>query len=379
MVAVITPRVWDGSSYWAPGRAPINPLPDRDALVPGNWRPDLHPEWIGPVEGTTFTDVYPTSGQVITVSTSSPYVHAGVVDGVRFWGQVKFAANAAGLIFKNCWFVGPDPAVPTGNGIWGCISSYGGETRHVKIIDSIIDPSLWWTVEGRLGNPLIVGIHGGDMELLRCEIVNCQDGVNFLGPTGSLAIAQAAFFTMESCWVHKGYYTNNWYGPSDGQPHCDGFQTNTGKNITIRGCTIGGERDVTGYIVWPGGYNAGDDFWNAAFMIKQESSNDDIRRIENVLIEKNWIGGGTASINFSYNPTYPNTYASTVIRDNWFFNRGANWGQKMSGDGAGTNTGHRTDTANGTGWYILRGTQLQATFSNNRNLSTGQLVPISNG
>jgi hypothetical protein len=352
---------------------------NREDLVPGEWFPDEYPQFIGPNSGVTLTDVYPPSGsQVITLTTAHANAFSGWIEKVRLWGQVR--VGVAGLKIRDFSIAGPDPSVvPLTGGIWGCFQNYGGITRHTTFKDGIIDPGQWWGIGGRVGNPQIVGIHGGDSEWLRCEIVNCQDGVNFLGPTSSLAVAQAAFFTMESCWLHKGFYTNDWYGPSDGQPHCDGFQTNYGKNITIRGCTIGGQRDVTGYLVWPGGSNTGDDYWNAAIMIKQESSNSDIHRIENFLIEKCKLGGGTATINFSYNPTYPNTYASTTIRDNVFLNRGSTWGYKMSGDGNGTHTGHRTDTTTTGGYYILRGTQLQATFSNNRNYTTGALVPLTNG
>src|SRR5699024_1800716 len=123
------------------------------------------------------------------------------------------------------------------------------------------------------------------------------------------------------------------------------------KNITIRGCMLGGVREGTGYVRWgrnaPAeagtmlggsplftytGRNDGDDHANAVMMIKQEvKGREDLDpKIENVLIEKNFISGGNTAINIStadQPAPYGQDWSSMTIRDNRFFLRGDDWGK----------------------------------------------------
>lgn len=368
------------SGWVAKGRELVTAAADRTGLVAGAYIPG--PGTTGLINpGATFTDVYPSSGDA-AINISTP----GTRTNTRYFGRVVIGQGVSGIKFDNCVFVGADPLAieAGGSGLRGCIQNYGTNPPHFEVTNSVFNPQIWATEKGRSatsrGFASVVGIHGGNFTMRWTEIVNCQDGINYLGPNANIpGAADDAFCLMEMNWLHRGYYINNWYGPDDGQPHCDGFQTNSGKNITLRGNLIGGQRDVTGYLVWPGGYNAGDDFWNACLMFKQEVFSESAY-IENVLVEKNWFGGGSASINQTADPEW--TWASTVYRDNWILYRGSNWGQKMRGNGTGT-PGVRVDTARAGGYYVLRPSLFAGQFINTRiwmpDGSDGGLAPISNG
>lgn len=328
----------------------------------------------GPYTVQTWTEQYST------IITGTPYITIntpGVYYGIRYWAQVRI--SVPGVIFKECWFAGPDPDSYTS--IEGAIRSFGANPPLYEVWDSIIDPSPWLQSFAPGGarsslNRYSLGIHGGQFRLYRTEIVNVQDGINHIGPSteGPALVAETL---MQQCWLHKGYYENNVYPPSDGQPHADGFQFNYGRNITLRGNTIGGTRVASGYNVWPGGYNAGDDFWNAAIMMNQEVGVDETRRICNVLIEGNWLGGGTASINHYYDPARPNLWDDNCfVRDNKFLTRGSDWGQTMKGDGL-DQPGYTNTT--GAGWYIMRNSKFASIYSGNINEQTGDPVSIVNG
>ena len=98
--------------------------------------------------------------------------------------------------------------------------------------------------------------------------------------------------------------------------------------------------DEAGYEANPG-YNSGDDAKNAILMLKQEVSNDELDRIENVLIEKNFFQGGVYCINHSFSESRPNLFETTQIRDNYFVRRG-------------------------NGRYVIRHTDFADCYSNNR-------------
>lgn len=375
------------SSVWKPFRYGTPPGPNipagRDALQVMVHKPG--PENTGPYTVTSWTERFPSSGNSITLSTPGTYY------GIRFWGIVK--ASVPGVILRECWLAGPDPTSwssggGTGQTSLGCLQNYGSDPKVIEVWDSIIDPSPWVTVRGQAKlNPYNIGIHGGQVIIKRSEITNVSDGINFIGPNGSLAIANAGASVIEQNWIHKGLYANDLYPPSDGQPHCDGFQMNYGKNVSLRGNTIGGLRDSYGYNIWPGGYNSGDDFWNAALMLKNEafsvSSGDpryadrfEIGRVENVNVEGNWLSGGTCTLNLASDTFVNNLWPTLTVKNNRFQTRGADWGKTMRGYSPGDG-GVAYNT--GAGYYILRPSNFQAVFTGNVNEQTGTAVPISNG
>lgn len=342
-------------------------ITSRDNLVSGEDKPTF--ETAG-LLSDTLDPVYGDSNGVISLG-------PGTYMNKRYWGRVvPTGGPTATLNFINCEFVGTDPdtyATLTGMIMNGHPSNPATQAPpFINLTDCRIDGTKWTYAHAqrplssnavRVLSPQTTGIHGGNFNMQRSIVTGVQDGINYTCGSNTSC-------TIEKSILHKMHFVNNWFGPSDGRSHSDVFQFNRGKNITIRGNILGGQRDMVGYRTWPGGYNSGDDAWNAAFMIKQEVSNGDHDRIENVLIEKNWIYGGTAGINFPYNPNNPNLFETTSIINNRFGQRGSGW--RGSANGAGT-----YDT--GDGWYIIRSSNLLATISGNINESTGLPVPITNG
>jgi hypothetical protein len=366
---------------------------NRDALVAGVHRPN-DPNYVGPYSVTTWQDVFPTGGNThitLGVGTGGPLGDAHY--GKRYWGQVRITSGLAdwSVKFRECQFHGQDPATVS-SADPGIIRCYGTTPTKFEVWDSLIDPKAWVDERGAADTyPKSMGFHGANFRVRRTEVRNVQDPFNLVGPNGIDPVAVTDQETLiELCWIHKGDYANNVYPPSDGQPHSDPIQWNTGRNYTVRGNYIGGQRDMTGFWTWPTGgaapyvgegYNAGDDFF-AALMLRQEVDNSDTNRLENILIEKNWFEGGAYGINHYYDPTRPNTFSTTTVQDNRFIPRpvGSNWNRTYYGTGFGQPSQLVVLPSSWyDGFYILRSNAITATYSNNVNDVTGAPVPIQNG
>lgn len=394
----------DGNGQWQPhkyGGSAATPA-NRDALVAGVHKPDANNT--GPYTVTSWVDVFPTGGNnFITISASGTYY------GRNYWGQIRVTAPHDTVFFRECCFMGPDPD-SYGSGGAGIIQSFGTNPKRFEVWDSILDPMPWVTMQGRASlNPYSYGVHGGNVKMYRTEVLNVHDPWNWIGPNPSSTAQDLTdqSHIMQQCWFHKGFYANNQYPPNDGQPHCDGLQTNFGRNLLIKGSVIGGVRDWVGYNTWPGstvtdnslrlghgsfdgaGYNSGDDFWNAGIMFKQEPDGGagggtytDAGRIRNVTIEDNWIYGGVSGINHAGGGSeLPNTFENTVVRNNRFGLRGADYGVKLTVPGGATFGTLPIDgtTSNSSGYYILRHSNWAAMYSGNTIEETGAAVPITNG
>lgn len=356
-----------------PGTRGVPVVPDREGLVVGVDKPG--PDNTGPYTVTSFTDVYPPNGSIdLPVS--------GLQVGKRYWGCVK---PADGAVFRECIFAGPDPLrYGAGNQFGGppqkgAFQNFGSNPGKVEVWDSVIDMGLWLTSAAPggarpAGNPHGFGVHGGNIKMYRTEIRNCGDGWNFVGPNGSIKAAELGQATlMQQCWLHKGFYANDVRSITDGQNHSDGFQFNFGRNVTIRGNTIGGQRSSTGYLTWPGGFNAGDDFAYSCIMMTQESPPSSDSILTNILIEKNWLSGGTATINMPIERG--NDASGTTIQYNRFARRGSDWGATKTAN-ANTNPAWVPYQNNsGPGYYIISQAGNNGHFEGNVYDDTG--LPIS--
>jgi len=281
------------------------------------------------------------------------------------WGEVRH--QAVGIKHTNCRFAGPDPDLFYANTISGgsCVKSYGSGYYHWSADSCLFDPWLWFTERGRapMTDATYVAVHGvdgGDCLLRWCHIRNIEDGIHFnsgsdLGDdTGNTGYAESGFpvpagqrFTIiDRCLIEKSFYVaGDTYraqpnAQSDGRPHCDGVQIMVGRNLWVIGSMIGGARDSTGYMTWPNTGspgNTGMDFANAAFMIKQEVTtypSNDPRYVQNVLIENNFLGGGTATVNIAV--ANGNDLAGVAIHNNKFFARQSDWGLGVDTNGTPT-------------------------------------------
>jgi hypothetical protein len=237
------------------------------------------------------------------------------------------------------------------------------------------------------------GIDGADCLLRWCHIRNIEDGIHFnsgldLGDdTVNTGYSEPGFTTpsgqrftvVDRCLIEKCFYVaGDVYraqpnAQSDGRPHCDGMQIMVGRNLWVVGSMIGGVRGSTGYTTWPNSGNPGNtgmDFANAAFMIKQEVTTypqSDARYVQNILIENNFLSGGSATVNLAV--ANGNNLAEVTIRNNKFFARQSDWGLGVDTDG------NLTSSNSGYGYQHAAFASPVASWSGNTVYETG--VPVA--
>lgn len=343
----------------------------RDGLVATVHKPT--PETVGPKISSGFIEV--GSGAQMTLT-------PGTYKGRVFLGCVNFNVGSGVYVFEDCIFAGNDP---NGTDSGGSVIKNSGSSEprpKVTLIDCRVDPGYWMSAKGRTRVwPEINGIFGGNFVVRRCEIRNVCDGVGIHGYNYG--------FDIELSIISTGTYATGPEntGQSDQRTHNDGIQFHTGKNINIRGNIIGFDpsepdeskrtRHMTGYQTDPfsDAYNSGHDFENSCLMVKQEVGSATNMLIDQVLIEGNWLYGGMASVNFTYNASNPNRFGTTTIRGNKFGRRQAGWGVTRRMDGNLRDDPAQTN--NGLGWYILKSGNLDATITGNVFEDTGLPVPIT--
>lgn len=301
--------------------------PSRAQLVPGTYRPSS--STTGPVSGSTLRTI---NGNLNIAA------HRQVVENVEVWGSVNLGAYES-VIVRNSIIHG---TAATG-ALTACIVGANDNLRELVVEDCRLTGQ---------SNPWCEGIRGANYTIRRSELDNLPDALSLTSPLGNV--------TAEACWIHNGLY-QEWSATTPGMPpasgyytHTDGVQFHRGSNYVFRGNMIGGTRV-------PGAHHtgmaaqiaSGDDLYNSCFMIKQEVDDSAANRITNVLIEKNWLMGGAASINIASGRG--NNFSSTVIRNNRFIR--STWGSQL---------------------YILRGPGL-AVLDNNVFDDTGEPVTISRG
>lgn len=300
----------------AVSQAVQDPTAVRRALVPGTYCPDA--TTTGPIPGTQLTRV---DGDFIAGANGQ------VIENLEIFGSVNLKAFT-GVTIRNCV-------------IWGTMRT-GTDTAFIIFADdngrgAIIEDCR---LNGR-GNVWCSGVRGGNYTMRRCEITNAPDGICLTSQVGNV--------TVEASWIHNGYFME-WTATTPNMPyagayytHVDGVQFHRGRNYTFRGNMIGGSRFVaqhhTGYLDQIQG---ADDMYNSAFMIKQEVDNSTANKIENVLIENNWLCGGAATVNLTSGRD--NDFSTLVMRNNRFVR--STWGPQkyiLSGPGLGRLSGNVFD------------------------------------
>lgn len=301
--------------------------PSRSQLIPGTYRP-----------GSTTTGPVPGSSLRTINGNFNATAHRQVIENVEVWGSINIGAYES-VTVRNSIIHG---TATTGT-LTACIIGANDNLRGLVVEDCRLTGQ---------GNPWCEGMRGANYTIRRSELDNLPDGISLTSPLGNV--------TAEACWIHNGLY-QEWTATTTGMPpaggyytHTDGVQFHRGSNYVFRGNMIGGARV-------PGAHHtgmaaqiaSGDDLYNSCFMIKQEVDDSAANRITNVLIEKNWLMGGAASINIASGRG--NDFSSTIIRNNRFIR--STWGNQF---------------------YTLRGPGL-AVLDNNVFDDTGEPVTISRG
>lgn len=271
----------------------------RRALVAGTYCPSA--STTGPIPGTQLRRI---DGDVVASADGQ------VIENLEVFGSINLR-SFTGVTIRNCV-------------VWGTMATgtdtafiiFGSENGRSAVIEDC-------RLNGR-GNVWCSGVRGGNYTMRRTEITNASDGVSLTSQIGNV--------TVEACWIHNGYYME-WSADTPNMPkqggnytHVDGVQFHRGKNYTFRGNMIGGTRCPAKYQTGAlAQIQAADDMYNSAFMIKQEVDNTAANKIENVLIESNWLAGGGATINIASGRD--NTFSSLIIRNNRFVR--STWGPQM--------------------------------------------------
>jgi len=308
----------------------------RDALVYGNYKPSA--ATVGPVPEVDLTQFgTPATSTDVVVTANNQ-----VVENLEIWGRVDVKAFT-GVTIRNCIIHGS----LLRNGNAGHIIGNAGDLHGATIIDTalvgrpVTVPASFDGVVNpdagsiNLGNEWAGGIGGGNYKLLRTEIKHTSDGLALTSQVGNV--------TAKGCWIHDGWF-NEWT-PAQGSPssgtahyypystgtehytHVDGIQFHRGKNYTFIGNFIGGTRVVGDHNAVPSekaAINSGDDMYNAALMIKQEVDATAANKIENVLIDRNWLAGGAATVNITFG--LDNHFETVTLSNNRFVR--STWGNQ---------------------------------------------------
>lgn len=258
---------------------------------------------------------------------------------LELWGSIDLG-EYRNVVVRNCIIRG---TAATGRDT-SFIHGNGDDNRGLVIEDSVL--------AGR-GNVWCSGMRGGNYTIRRTELTWIPDGLCLTSPLGNV--------TAEGCWIHNGMY-KEWTAVTPNMPaagsfytHTDGVQFHRGKNYVLRGNMIGGARVPAAHHTAGASVaiNSADDMYNSCLMIKQEVDASAANKIENVLVENNWLMGGVASINICSGRG--NDFSTTIIQNNRFVR--STWGKQ---------------------YYILRSPGI-GQFSNNVFDDDLTPVPISRG
>ena len=381
-------------SGWQSRGRTTRSVSSRSSLVGGSYIPDA--STTGPTV-SSWTNQEANSAGVISLTTANL-----VCTNTTHWGEVRH--QAPGISHNNCRFAGPDlnlvyAGTYGSSGAGTLVKSYGSGYYHWIAENCLFDPNLWIDERGRTAMTdatfiAIDAIDGGDCELRWCQIRNIVDGLHFFHAenisdsgntgwsTGITASASTRFAVVDRCFIEKSVYVaGDTYrarpgAQSDGRPHCDGAQIMQGANLWITGSMIGGVRDSVGYTTWPNTGNpgnTGNDYANACLMIKQEGtySSGDVHWLTNILIENNFLEGGSATVNSAVNSG--NDLSGVTVRNNKFFARQYGWGLNVDTNGT------PTSSHSGYGWQVAMSGTPVPSWSGNTVYETGVTIPFVMG
>lgn len=259
--------------------AAANAPASRVVQVPGSYKPTA--ATTGVIAGTKLTK-HNQSGADLVITKDNT-----VLENLEIYGDIK--VRAKNVVIRNSLLRGGSkaPANPT-----AIVDATGSQVVNLRIEDSTIRPDRPHYNRD--------GIKGHDLSARRNNISGTTDGMGiFNRPGGSVA----ANVTAEANYIHSLTYFDYSSAHSDGT-HNDGIQVQGGQNIRIAGNTVVANA-VVGSGSRPGPYapHAG-----LGIMLQQNVS-----KLANVVVERNWVDNGTTSINID-NGKYSNI--TVTVREN---------------------------------------------------------------
>lgn len=351
-----------GTFWKRPGFSSITGVSSFVAFTAGTVEP------VGRLDGGTRNVGHRIPDAELEVVAGDVTLTAGmVVEGKDILGRVT--GGGAGAIVRDCIVRGQDNL---SNNSQSWLSRGGGSGTFQGAAFE------WCTLDqtGREGG-WTNGFEGGYYTADYCDILRTVDGAEFnANGNASIRCSRISHGVYFSWWntgtgaVRTATFTDfggkTWTAPfpsqSSGDTHSDGIQVMKGQNNVIRGNSIGAPRPYTSaqtthldptisadYAIMAA-MNADAGFSTSAIMVNGDTSSP-----LGLLIELNWLAGGTATLNLG--PNGSDTLSGVTVQNNRF---------KRPLPGVGT-------------FAILNGAGSAATITGNVWDDTGTAVTITNG
>jgi hypothetical protein len=249
---------------------PATAATSRDSLVYGEYKPtDAN---TGVITGTALT-AYNTSGADLVISKDGT-----VLENLDIYGDIK--VRARNVVIRNCRLRG-GKQIPGAN--TGIVDANSGSCYNLLVQDCTIIPDRPSYYRD--------GIVGHEYTARRNRIKRTNDGLGiFNRPGGSVQ----ANVTAEGNYINELTWWSTDPAHSDGT-HNDGIQVQGGENIRIVGNTV-----VASVVAGAGSTpNPRGTHGGCTIMLQQN-----VAKLANVLVEKNWVDDGQTSINIAVGSKY---------------------------------------------------------------------------
>lgn len=257
------------ASYAAAGSA--SAATTRSSLVPGSYKPS--DSTTGVIPGTALQP-YNTGGADLIITQEGR-----VLENLDIYGDIK--VRARNVVIRNCRLRG-GKHIPGAN--TGIVDANSGSCYNLLVEDCTIIPDRPSYYRD--------GIVGHEYTARRNRIKHTNDGLGIFNKPGGPVYANV---TAEGNYISDLTYWSYDPAHSDGT-HNDGIQVQGGENIRIVGNTVVGSIVTgSGSAPSPRGTHGG-----CTIMLQQN-----VAKLRNVLVEKNWVDDGQTSINIAVGSKYP--------------------------------------------------------------------------
>lgn len=242
----------------------------RSSLIPGTYKPTSANT--GVITGTVLT-AHNTSYSDLIITTDGT-----VLENLDIYGDIK--VRARNVVIRNCRLRG-GKHIPGSN--TGIVDANSGACYNLLVEDCTIIPDR--------PNYYRDGIVGHEYTARRNRIKRTNDGLGIFNKPGGSVQANV---TAEGNYINELTWWSYDPAHSDGT-HNDGIQVQGGENIRIVGNTVVGSVVAgAGSSPNPRGAHGG-----CTIMLQQN-----VAKLANVLVEKNWVDDGQTSINIAVGSKY---------------------------------------------------------------------------
>ncbi len=275
---------------------------------------------------------YNTSGADLIIDKDNT-----VLDGLMIYGDIK--VRAKNVVIKNSYLRG-GKYIPKSN--TGIVDANSADVQNLVLENNTITPDQPSYYRD--------GIVGHEYTATRNHIFHTNDGLGIFNKPGG---STAANVTASGNYIHDLTFWSNDPAHSDGT-HNDGIQIQGGENIHLFGNTVVASIVTgAGSAPSPRGTHGG-----IAIMVQQN-----VAKLANVVIEKNWVDDGQTSINIDHTAkNYSNI--TVTVRNNYLgrnqmdFGNGSKYPIRIISQAASVVNGLTTNVWEDTGQNLAVGRDL---------------------